>query len=49
MLCEIMQVEIVMALEEEFGISVSESGAESISTVQDAANLIQAAISDKSR
>jgi acyl carrier protein len=42
-----MQVEIVMALEEEFDISVSENGAQSISTVQDAANLIQIAISEK--
>lgn len=35
------QVEIVMALEEEFKISVDEDGAESIATVQDAANLIE--------
>lgn len=35
------QVEIVMALEEEFKISVDEDGAESILTVQDAANLIE--------
>ena len=35
-----------MALEEEFNISVSENGAESISTVQDAADLIQRAVSE---
>ena len=33
-----------MALEEEFNISVNESGAESISTVQDAADLIEKSI-----
>ena len=35
-----------MALEEEFKISVDESGAESIVTVQDACNLIERAKSD---
>ncbi|KAG6427175.1 hypothetical protein SASPL_111415 [Salvia splendens] len=34
-------VEIMMALEEKFGVSVGESGAESIATVQDAADLIE--------
>ncbi|XP_022761205.1 acyl carrier protein 1, chloroplastic-like [Durio zibethinus] len=34
-------VEIVMGLEEEFGISVEEDSAQSISTVQDAADLIE--------
>ncbi|KAI5066450.1 hypothetical protein GOP47_0019074 [Adiantum capillus-veneris] len=39
------QVEIVMALEEEFKINVDENGAEAISTVQDAAELIEKAVS----
>ncbi|XP_073276418.1 acyl carrier protein 1, chloroplastic-like isoform X2 [Primulina huaijiensis] len=34
-------VEIVMGLEEEFGISVEEESAQSITTVQDAADLIE--------
>ncbi|KVH97904.1 uncharacterized protein LOC112511668 [Cynara cardunculus var. scolymus] len=34
-------VEIMMALEEQFGVSIGESGAENISTVQDAADLIE--------
>ncbi|KAL3525137.1 hypothetical protein ACH5RR_013509 [Cinchona calisaya] len=34
-------VEIMMALEEKFGVSIGESGAENIATVQDAANLIE--------
>ncbi|CAH1442405.1 unnamed protein product [Lactuca virosa] len=34
-------VEILMALEEQFGVSIGESGAENISTVQDAADQIQ--------
>ncbi|KAK1351861.1 Acyl carrier protein [Heracleum sosnowskyi] len=34
-------VEIVMALEEEFGISVEEESAQAIATVQDAADLIE--------
>ncbi|KAK7349326.1 hypothetical protein VNO77_06605 [Canavalia gladiata] len=34
-------VEIMMALEEKFDISIGEGGAENISTVQDAADLIQ--------
>ncbi|KAE8736017.1 Acyl carrier protein 1 [Hibiscus syriacus] len=34
-------VEIVMGLEEEFGISVEEESAQNISTVQDAADLIE--------
>lgn len=35
------QVEILMALEEKFGVSVGEGGAENISTVQDSADLIE--------
>ena len=35
------QVEIMMALEEKFGVSIGEGGAENISTVQDAADLIE--------
>lgn len=31
----------MMALEEKFGVSIGEEGAENISTVQDAANLIE--------
>ncbi|CAN6575574.1 unnamed protein product [Malus baccata var. baccata] len=34
-------VEIVMGLEEEFGISVEEDSAQAIATVQDAADLIE--------
>ncbi|KAL8230245.1 hypothetical protein R6Q57_000023 [Mikania cordata] len=34
-------VEIMMALEEKFGVSIGESGADNISTVQDAADLVQ--------
>ncbi|KAL6125415.1 hypothetical protein ACLB2K_073474 [Fragaria x ananassa] len=34
-------VEIMMALEEKFGVSIGESGAENIATVQDAADLIE--------
>lgn len=37
----IIQVEIVMGLEEEFGISVEEESAQTIATVQDAADLIE--------
>ncbi|XP_049373291.1 acyl carrier protein 1, chloroplastic-like isoform X1 [Solanum verrucosum] len=40
-------VEIVMGLEEEFGISVEEDSAHSIATVQDAADLIEDLISKK--
>ena len=36
-----------MALEEAFGISVDESGAEAIATVQDAADLIERTLCDK--
>ncbi|KAJ7545463.1 hypothetical protein O6H91_09G121200 [Diphasiastrum complanatum] len=38
-------VEIVMALEEQFKITMEEEGAEKISTVQDAADLVQEVIS----
>lgn len=41
------QVEIVMALEEEFGIAVEEENAENIVTVQDAADLIEKLIEKK--
>ncbi|CDP01749.1 unnamed protein product [Coffea canephora] len=34
-------VEIMMALEEKFGVSIGESGAENVATVQDAADLIE--------
>ena len=40
-------VEIVMGLEEEFGISVEEESAQSIATVQDAADLIENLIEKK--
>lgn len=42
-----VQVEIVMGLEEEFGISVEEESAQSIATVQDAADLIEKLIDSK--
>lgn len=38
---EMKQVEIMMALEEKFGVSIGEWGAENIATVQDAADLIE--------
>ncbi|GMI84605.1 acyl carrier protein 2 [Hibiscus trionum] len=41
-------VEIVMGLEEEFGITVEEDNAQSITTVQDAADLIEGLCSKKS-
>ncbi|KAJ6848635.1 acyl carrier protein 1, chloroplastic-like [Iris pallida] len=41
-------VEIVMGLEEEFGISVEEDSAQSINTVQDAADLIDKLVESKS-
>ncbi|WCJ43258.1 Acyl carrier protein chloroplastic [Euphorbia peplus] len=40
-------VEIVMGLEEEFGISVEEESAQNIATVQDAADLIEALVEKK--
>ncbi|KAL6532266.1 acyl carrier protein [Orobanche gracilis] len=40
-------VEIVMGLEEEFGISVEEESAQSIATVQDAADLIEKLLEKK--
>nr|ADB94670.1 acyl carrier protein 5 [Arachis hypogaea]ADB94671.1 acyl carrier protein 5 [Arachis hypogaea] len=40
-------VEIVMGLEEEFGISVEEDSAQSITTVQEAADLIEEIIQKK--
>ncbi|KAG4983470.1 hypothetical protein JHK87_028219 [Glycine soja] len=41
-------VEIVMGLEEEFGITVEEDSAQSISTVQEAADLIEEIINKQS-
>ncbi|XVF30868.1 hypothetical protein REPUB_Repub16aG0094900 [Reevesia pubescens] len=41
-------VEIVMGLEEEFGITVEEDNAQSIATVQDAADLIERLCTEKS-
>ena len=43
----IFQVEIVMALEEEFKISMEEESAENITTVQEAADLIEKLIESK--
>ncbi|CAA0834796.1 Acyl carrier protein 4- chloroplastic [Striga hermonthica] len=40
-------VEIVMGLEEEFGISVEEESAQSIATIQDAADLIDKLLEKK--
>ncbi|KZV28059.1 hypothetical protein F511_33112 [Dorcoceras hygrometricum] len=40
-------VEIVMGLEEEFGISVEEESAQSISTVQEAADMIETILEKK--
>ncbi|KAK1257132.1 hypothetical protein QJS04_geneDACA022969 [Acorus gramineus] len=40
-------VEIVMSLEEAFGISVEEESAQSIATVQDAADLIEKLVEAK--
>nr|GMC68705.1 acyl carrier protein 1, chloroplastic-like [Ipomoea batatas] len=41
-----VQVEIMMALEERFGVSIGEGGAENVATVQDAADLIQNVIAN---
>ncbi|KAK7399271.1 hypothetical protein VNO78_10451 [Psophocarpus tetragonolobus] len=41
-------VEIVMGLEEEFGITVEEDGSQNISTVQEAADLIEKLVQEKS-
>lgn len=41
------QVEIVMGLEEAFGITVDESSAQEIKTVEDAANLIDDLVKQK--
>jgi len=40
-------VEIMMALEEKFGITIEEEGAEKIATVQDAADMIATVIASK--
>lgn len=42
-----LQVEIMMALEEKFEIALDEEGAEKISTVQEAADLISAQMAAK--
>jgi acyl carrier protein len=42
-----MQVEIVMGLEEEFGISVEEDSSQNITTVQEAADLIEKLVQKK--
>lgn len=42
-----VQVEIVMGLEEAFGITVEEENAQTIATVQDAADLIEDLITKK--
>lgn len=41
-------VEIVMALEEQFGIAIEEESAQAITTVQDAADLIEEIVLKKS-
>lgn len=41
------QVEIVMGLEDEFGINVEEDGSQNISTVQEAADLIEKLVQEK--
>lgn len=43
----VTQVEVVMGLEEEFGISVEEENAQSIQTVQDAADMIEGLLEKK--
>lgn len=42
-----VQVEIVMGLEEAFGITVEEENAQTIATVQDAADLIEDLVAKK--
>lgn len=42
-----IQVEIVMGLEEEFGISVEEESSQNITTVQEAADLIEKLVQKK--
>lgn len=42
-----MQVEIVMGLEEEFNITVDETSVQDIATVQDAADLIEKLVTEK--
>ncbi|CAI0432324.1 unnamed protein product [Linum tenue] len=44
---KVAKVEIVMGLEEEFDISVEEDSAQSIATVQDAADLIEELVRKK--
>ena len=45
--CNALQVEIMMALEDKFDITLDEEGAEKISTVQEAADLIAAQMATK--
>jgi acyl carrier protein len=40
------QVELIMAMEEEFDVSISDEEAEKIATVQDAINYIKKALGD---
>ena len=44
---QFVQVEIVMGLEEEFGITVEEESAQTITTVQDAADMIDKLLETK--
>lgn len=43
----VLQVEIVMGLEEAFNITVDETSAQDIATVQDAADLIEKLVLEK--
>lgn len=45
--CVGFQVEIVMGLEEEFGIEMAEEKAQTITTVEQAAELIEELLTDK--
>lgn len=42
-----MQVEIVISLEEEFGINVEEDSSQNITTIQEAADLIEKFVESK--
>jgi len=44
---QFVQVEIVMGLEEEFGITVEEESAQTITTVQEAADMIDKLLETK--
>lgn len=43
----ILQVEIVMGLEEEFGLNIEDDNSENITTIQEAADLIEKLIQKK--